>query len=128
MASSLVVPIPDLAALAGGTTVVAFASRHAVDLNDELDLIPSADRPEHELSPPHTELAGAECPPGPWTALVVGLQPASSLAGAEGMQHHILAEVPDGDAVILRVWGPGGPVLSDEAFAAEQAAVETAFR
>lgn len=128
MASSLEIPNPDLAALAAGATIVAFAPRHAVDLNDELDLVPSGRRPPEALQPRHAGLAGVSAPHGPWNALVVGLQPATSLAGEHGMTHHILAEVPDGDAVILRVSGPTGEVLSDDAFVAELGAVEAAFQ
>lgn len=128
MAGVLVLPIPDLAALAAGRTVVAFAARHAVDIDDEVELIPAGTRAEAKLQRRYALLAEAETPEGEWSALVVGLQPASSLGRADTMQHHILAEVPDGDAVILRVYGPEGAVLSDEAFADEQLAVAAAFQ
>ena len=128
MAAVLELPIPDLAALAAGRTVVAFAERHAVDINDEVELIPSGARARAELQEQYAPLAEAEAPEGEWSALVVGLQPASSLGRADTMQHHILAEVPDGDVVILRVYGPEGAVLSDETFADEQLAVAAAFQ
>lgn len=123
----LELPAPDLVALVTGDTVVAFVARHAVDLYEEVDLLPSGSRPRTSLQPDYQHLAAAAVPDGEWTALVVGLQPASSLAARSALQHHILSEVPDGDAAILRVFGAEGPVLSDEAFEMARLAAEAAF-
>lgn len=128
MADELTVPDPDLQALATGTVIVAFADRHAVGLNDELELIPAGPRPVSELSPQGEALNGLGAPGEQLTGLVVGLQPAASLAGPDGSGHHVLAEVPAGDAVILRVFGPAGPVLSDQEFEARRVAIEAMFR
>lgn len=125
MADRLELPDADLRALADGTVIVAFAPRHAIDLNDELELVPIGARPAAELSPAHAGLAQAGPPTGEFTGLVVGLQPAASLAA--GADHHILAAVPEGDAVILRVYSDRGPVLSDAGFSARRSAVEAAF-
>ncbi len=127
MADRLALPDPDLQALAIGTVIVAFAPRHAVDLNDELVLVATGPRPGSELATAHSELVSAGPPAGEFVGLVVGLQPAASLAGPEGLTHHILAAVPDGDAIILRVFSENGPVLDEEEFAHRRAAVEAVF-
>ncbi len=129
MADRLTLPDPDLQALAAGTVVVAFAARHAVDLNDELELIPGGPRQPAELSEDHATVAEAGSPGTGYLGLVVGLQPAAALAGAGGSAHHILATIPDGDAVILRVFSAdGSPVLGDDEFAVRRAAVEAMFQ
>lgn len=127
MADVLELPDQDLQALAGGTVIVAFAPRHAVDLNDELELVPIGARPVSDLSPTHTGPTDAGPPTGEFTGLVVGLQPAASLASNEGTAHHILAIVPEGDAVILRVFSTQGPVLTDEQFTERLTAIEAVF-
>jgi hypothetical protein len=127
MAERLELPDPDLQALAAGTVIVAFAARHAVDLNDELELVATGSRPPAELAAVHAGLAEAGAPDGEYSGLVVGLQPAASLASDEGAAHHILADVPEGDAVILRVFSPLGPVLSDDKFAEHLTAIEAVF-
>ncbi|NNC93367.1 MAG: hypothetical protein HKN80_12840 [Acidimicrobiia bacterium] len=126
MADRLELPDPDLHALATGTVIVAFAPRYAVDLNDELELVPIGARPASDLSAAH--LANVAPPTGAFTGLVVGLQPAASLASDEGAAHHILAAVPAGDVVIMRVFSIEGPVLTDPEFAERLAAIEAVFR
>lgn len=128
MPDELTVPDPDLRALATGTAIVAFTDRHAVGLYDELELIPAGPRPVSELSPEGAALNGLGPPEEQLTGLVVGLQPAASLAGPDGSGHHVLAQVPTGDVAILRVFGPAGPVLSDQDFEARRAAIEAMFR
>jgi len=128
MADELRVPDPDLLALARGETIVAFAERHAVGLNDELDLTPSGPRPDDGLSARGVELNALGPPAENLTGLVVGLQPAASLAGPRGTEHHVLAEAPEGDVAILRVFTSEGPVLTDEAFGQQRAAIEAMFR
>ena len=125
MASDLTLPTPDLWLLASGASVVAFAARHAADLNDELELLPGSPRPASELKnePGATELlSGVD----ELTALVVGVQPASSL-GAES-DNNFLTFVPEGDVLILRVYRADQPVLDDSEFEAQRAEVEAEFR
>jgi hypothetical protein len=117
MADRLIVPDDDLGALARGEIIVAFAARHEVDLNDELDLVPAGPGGDSE-SP-------ISLPEG-LVGLVVGLQPASSLAGADAGNPPDRA--PNGDAVILRVYAGAEPVLADGEFASRRAAVEALFR
>ena len=128
MADRLELPDQDLAALAGGEVIVAFAPRHAVDLNDELELVPVGPRPTSELSPAHTDLGSVGPPTGEFTGLVVGLQPAASLASDEGDDHHILVAVPEGDAIIMRVFSAHGPVHTDDQFIERLTAIEAVFR
>lgn len=128
MADRLDLPDQDLQALAAGTVIVAFAPRHAVDLNDELELVSIEARPASDLSPAHAGLTDAGPPTGGYTGLVVSLQPAASLTSDKGAAHHILAVVPQGDAVILRVFSAKGPVLTDEQFTEHLTAIEAVFR
>lgn len=124
MATSLTVPTPDLWLLATGRTVVAFAPRHAVDLGDELELAPGPARPELELrsgygydrEPPSVDA---------FTALVLGVQPASSLSPEA--ESNFLASTPEGDVVILRVYRGEAPVLDDGEFERRRAEVEADF-
>lgn len=128
MADRLAIPDPDVLALATGETVVAFVPRNSVDLNDELELEPVGRRSPGELAETHAHLATSGTETVNATALVVGLQPAASLAGGDGAAHHILASVPDGDIAILRVYTDRGPVLTDDEFEARREAIEAMFR
>ena len=47
---------------------------------------------------------------------------------AAGSARHVLAGVPPGDLVVLRVFGDTGAVLSDVAFAARLRSLEGALR
>lgn len=125
MAERLELPDQDLQALATGRTIVAFGERHAVGLNDELELIATGPRPAAEVS--DETLAAGGAPPDGLVGLVVGLQPAASLSDAAG-DHHILTATPDGDLIILRVFADSGPVLGDAEFEQRRAAVEAMFR
>ena len=127
MADRLDLPIQDLEALATGKTIIAFAGRHEVDLNDELELVASGSRAVGELSSRYARPAPPGPPPVGLVGLVVGLQPATSLGGPTGTGIHILNEVPDGDAVILRVFVGDTPVLADPEFEIRRAAVEAMF-
>ncbi|MEE9229058.1 MAG: hypothetical protein V3U47_08805 [Acidimicrobiia bacterium] len=125
MASELTLPIPDLWLLASGKSVVAFAPRHAVDLNDELELAPGPPRPAAELKAD----PGAVVEPSALddlTALVMGVQPASSLSPES--DNNFLTILPEGDVLILRVYRGNRPVLDDAEFEARRAEVEAEFR
>ncbi|MEE9185302.1 MAG: hypothetical protein V3U39_12630 [Acidimicrobiia bacterium] len=124
MASELTLPMPDLWLLASGKSVVAFASRHAVDLNDELELAPGPPRPVAELKAE----PGAVVEPSALddlTALVMGVQPASSLSPES--DNNFLTILPEGDVLILRVYRENRPVLDDAEFEALRAEVEAEF-
>ena len=116
MAERLIVSDEELFALAGGEVIVAFAARHEVDLGDELELVAGGPRSESGSTPPL---------PGGLVGLVVGLQPASSLAGPGGAPPD--SHAADGDAVILRVFTDDGPVLADAEFESRRAIVEAMF-
>ena len=124
MASELTLPMPDLWLLASGKSVVAFASRHAVDLNDELELTPGPPRPAAELKaePGVVEPSALD----DVTALVMGVQPASSLSPES--DNNFLTILPEGDVLILRVYRGTRPVLDDAEFEAQRAEVEAEFR
>ncbi|NNL96908.1 MAG: hypothetical protein HKO63_01765 [Acidimicrobiia bacterium] len=113
MADRLLVPDEDLVALARGEAIVAFAARHEVDLNDELELVAGG---------PRSAGGPTETPPDGLVGLVVGLQPASSIAGP------VPADLSDGDAGILRVFDEDGPVLADVEFESRRSDVEAMFR
>jgi len=122
MGDRLLVPDEDLIALAAGEVIVAFAERNAVDLNDELELVAGGPRGSESVDPPTDHIG-----------LVVGLQPASSLAGdlsvhvPPNMSNGDAAFISNGDAVILRVFDHSGPVLTDDEFESRRAIVEAMF-
>ncbi len=125
MASELTLPIPDLWLLTSGKSVVAFAPRHAVDLNDELELAPGPPRPAAELkTDPGTVVEPSAL--DDVTALVMGVQPASSLSPES--DNNFLTDLPEGDVLILRVYRGNRPVLDDAEFEALRAEVEAEFR
>ena len=120
---------PELQALAEGEIVIAFADRGTCTEGDEVELV-AGHRPEPgEVKPAYRRWLGVEPPPGPWRAVVIAVDPARLLDREAGGARHIRAAAPDdGDLLVLRVEGPDGPVLSDEAFAARRASVEGAMR
>jgi hypothetical protein len=120
----LPLPSPDLRALATGTTVVAFVPRGAADAGDEVVLHAEGSRPPATLQAPYRAWAEQTPPDGEWSAVVVSVDPAGLIDGPAGAPHHILAHVPDGDLLVLRVYGPDGAVLDDDAFAARRRDVE----
>ena len=64
---------------------------------------------------------------GEWSAVVEAVHPAALLDPESGSARHILAEAPGGDLLVLRVYGPDGPVLSDAAFEARRRSVQGAL-
>ncbi len=124
MASDLTLPTPDLWLLAAGRSVVAFCPRHLVDLNDELELEAGPARPDSEL---HSDFVGLGDPGfDDLAALVIGVQPASSLSIQS--ESHFLTFVPEGDVLILRVYRDNEPVLEEAEFEKRRADVEADFR
>lgn len=122
------IPDPDLRALASGEVVIAFVNRGAATEGDELDLHGSGSRPESELKPAYRRWATGSVPGGPWLGIVDRVDPATILDPEAGSSRHILTEAPvAGDVIILRVYGPDGPVLSEDAFVARRASVEGAL-
>jgi hypothetical protein len=59
------------------------------------------------------------------TALVMGVQPASSLSPES--DNNFLTILPEGDVLILRVYRENRPVLDDAEFEALRAEVEAEF-
>lgn len=125
--SDLALPDPDLRALATGEVVVGFAARGTVEVGDEVGLAAAGARAPADLKPAYRHWSDAGPPEGNWTAIVEAVHPAALLDGAAGTARHILAAVPEGDLVVLRVYGPGGPVLSDVAYAARRRSLDGAW-
>jgi hypothetical protein len=122
------VPDPDLRALASGEVVVTFVSRGAATEGDEVELDGAGPRREEELKPAYRRWATDPAPDGPWLGIVERVAPATILDPTAGGSRHILMEAPtEGDLIIVRVYGPDGAVLSDDAFAARRNAVEGAL-
>ena len=120
-------PIPDLLALVTGEVVAAFGPRRGVDQGDEVDLAASGSRPADDLKPAYRHWADREAPAGAWSAVVEAVHPAALLNAESGDARHVLVTVPEGDLLVLRVYGTGGPVLSDAAFAARRRSLEGAL-
>lgn len=123
----LAVSNPELRALASGESIVAFVARGTLSEGDEIELTASGPRPAAELKPAYARWAAADAPRG-LSAVVVSVSPAAMLDRRAGAARHILREAGEGDLVLLRVFTAGGPVLSDEAFAARHRSVEGALR
>ncbi len=123
------IPNPDLRALASGEVVVAFVTRGTATEGDEIELAGSGPRDERELKPAYRRWADEPAPAGPWLGVVDRVDPATILDPEAGVSRHILTEAPvEGDVIILRVYGPDGPVLGEDAFAARRSSVEGALR
>lgn len=123
----LPLPLPDLRALASGATVVAFVPRGSATAGDEIVLHPAGGRPPATLKPAYRHWADGPPPDGEWSAVVVSVDPAGLIDGDAGSREHILEQVPDGDLLVLRVYGPAGPVLDDVTFRARCRGVEGAL-
>ncbi len=123
----LTISDPELRALASGETIVAFVPRMTVTEGDELDLTGGGPLPTDDLKPAYQRWAEAGPPPGDWTGVVVSVDPAAILDPIAGNARHILSEPGTGDVVLLRMYGPDGPVLDEETFAARLRSVEGAL-
>ncbi len=123
----LAVSDPELRALAAGESIVAFVARGTLSEGDEIELTASGPRPAEELKPAYERWASVDAPGG-LSAVVVSVSPAAMLDRRAGAARHILRQPGDGDLVLLRVFAGGGPVLSDEAFAARHRSIEGALR
>jgi hypothetical protein len=125
----LAIDTPELLALAAGEVVVAFVARGTCSEGDELELVEGGALALEDVKHAYRRWLGAAVPPGPWTAVVVAVDPAQLLDPEAGGARHLRASAPtSGDLLVLRVEGPDGPVLSDEAFAARLRSVEGAMR
>jgi len=124
----LALPTPDLRALIEGEVVVAFTPRGAVSEGDEVALAGTGTRPPEDLKPAYARWHDAELPAGDWGAIVEAVHPSTLLDPETGSGRHILATIPDGDLVVLRVFDGTDPVLSDEAHEARRRSVEGALR
>ncbi len=123
----LEVSAPELRALASGEVIVAFAARGSAAIGDEVELASAGQRAPDDLKPAYRSWASLPAPDGTWTAVVEAVHPAALLDPESGSARHILAGAPGGDLLLLRVYGPDGPVLSEVAFAARRRSVEGAL-
>lgn len=127
MGSTMKIPPPDLKALVEGEVVVAFGPRGMVDEGDEVTLEAGPRRDPAELKPAYRHWSDVRVS-GSWTAVVAAVHPATLLDPVAGSGRHILESVPQGDLVVLRVFGDAGsPVLSDVAFDARRRSLEGAL-
>ena len=124
----VLLPNPDLRALATGETIVALVARSAVSSGTEIGLAAAGPRPPDELKPAYQRWGDVEVPAGEWTALVDDVFPAADLDPIEGPSRHILARLGRGDLIVLRVHRDGAPVLSDDAYAARRTSLDSARR
>lgn len=119
---------PEARALIAGEVVVGFAERGAVTEGDEVDISPTVTLAETDVKPAYQRWLDTAIPDGPWTGVVISVDPAQILDPDAGQSRHVRTSAPSGDLIVLRVYGPDGPVLSDAAFAARQKSVEGALR
>ena len=117
----------ELTALATGEIIVAFVARGTLTEGDEIELVGSGPSSPASLKAAYRRWAQSPTLDG-HGAVVVSVDPAAILDPTSGATRHIRSEPGDGDVVVLRVFGPGGPVLSEEAFAARLRSVEGSLR
>lgn len=98
---------PELVALAEGEVVAVFVPRGTLTEGDEVAFGTSD---------------------GAWIAVVTAVDPTAIFDPAAQSAQHVLASVPEGDLVVLRVYEGDRPVLSDEAFQTQVRAIEGALR
>ncbi len=123
----LTVSDPELRALAGGETVIAFVTRGELTEGDEIELAGAGPLDVTSLKAAYRRWASAGPPSGDFTAIVVSVDPAAILDPVAGSSRHILKSPGEGDVVVLRVFDTAGPVLGDEAFEARRRSLEGAF-
>jgi len=124
---TLSLPVPDLLAVVTGESIVAFVPRGAVEVGDEVRLAAAGSRTPGEVKPAYAGWVERAAPDGAWWAAVEDVLAASALDPREGASRHVLAGIPDGDLLVLRVHGEDGPVLSDTAFAARRRSLDGAL-
>jgi hypothetical protein len=125
----LAIAAPELLALLEGEIIVVFVARGTCTEGDEVELVVGDPLDADLVKPAYRRWCDAEVPSGPWTAVVVAVDPAQLLDPEAGGARHVRTAAPlDGDLVLLRVEGPDGPILSDDAFAARRGSVEGAMR
>ena len=118
---------PEARALIAGEVVVAFADRGAVNEGDEVEITPTTELEPEDVKTAYRRWIREGVPEG-WTGVVVSVDPATILDPEAGQSRHVRMTSPGGDLIVLRVYGPDGPALSEEAFAARQKSVEGALR
>lgn len=118
----------DFRALVAGEVVVAETSRGEATEGDEYELAAGAARPASDVKPAYQRLVGLPPPEGSWTGVVVAVHPAQAFDAESGASRHILTRPPEGDLIVVRVYGDAGPVLSDVAFEARVRSLEGALR
>jgi hypothetical protein len=115
----------DLRGLVGGETIVALTNGDRPTPGTRLLLVGGEPRDPGDLKPAYRRWAGSPCP-GRWKAEVVDVAPVSAFDADAFRARHLLDD-PDAEwVVVLRVLGPEGPVLSDEAFRARVRSLEQA--
>jgi hypothetical protein len=117
----------ELRALVTGEIIVAFVPRATVTEGDEVELVAGAPLPPEELKPAYRRWADAAPPTESHTGVVVGVVPAAILDPLAGAARHVRETAGEGDLVLMRVYGPDGPVLDDDAFEARRRSVEGAL-
>jgi hypothetical protein len=124
----LQLPRPDFLALTSGEIIVAETDRGQVTEGDEHQFIAGRARPDHELKPAYRRWAEAPTPEGAWTGVVLAVHPAQAFDVSSSASRHLLSRAPEGDIVVLRVFGDDGPVLGDVAFEARVRSLEGSLR
>ncbi len=118
---------PEAMALVTGEIVVGFADRGAVNEGDEVAIAATTTASADDIKPAYRRWLGST-PPDGYGGVIISVEPVAILDSEAGSARHLRSSAPPGDLVVIRVYGPDGPVLSDAAFAARQKSVEGALR
>lgn len=124
----MLIPHQDLIALATGESIIGFVERGRVSEGDEVSLEAGPPIDPNDLKAPYRGWTHHPAPAGEWIGVVEAVHPVTALDSDSGAGRHIHRTRPDhGDIAVFRVYGPDGPALGDEAYAAGRTAVDGAI-
>ena len=112
-------------ALAAGAVIATFVPRGSLTEGDEVDVAGGRPEPDAPVVSRFEQHLTGPIPSG-YTAVVVSVDPAAVLTSDDRPDLCVYAQHGDGDLIVLRVFGPNGPVIDDETFRANQLHVDEA--
>lgn len=115
-------------ALIAGEIIVAFADRGTVTEGDEVSIAVTGELADESVKPAYRRWSREPLPDGPWSGVVESVDPATILDPQAGLSRHLRTSARPGDVVVIRIYGPDGPVLTDAAYEARRKSVEGALR
>lgn len=121
-------PAAEAHALATGAVVVAFVTRGLLTEGDEFEMASEAQVDADRIQPRFRGKLTGSAEVGDITAVVEAVHPAAFLDPLLGSECHVWLEPGEDDLVVLRVYGPLGPVIDNPRFEEMRSVVEGALR